>query len=113
MGKDLELVTGQRVAALDDGLVVPRIVADAGDGAAMRFIEFFTAQVHNPNTRKAYGRAAMDFCHWADDLGITNLNNILPVHVAAYVKHLDGCYSAPSTKQKLAAIRMLFDWLVT
>jgi hypothetical protein len=51
LAKDLELVTEQRVAGLEDGLVVPSIIADAGDGAAMRFIEFFTAQIHNPNTR--------------------------------------------------------------
>lgn len=113
MAGELEPVSRQEIDGLDDGLIVPRIVADAGDEAAMRFIEFFTAQIHNPNTRKAYGRAVGDFCHWCDDHGIRELTEILPVHVAAYVKHLGGRYAAPSIKQQLAAIRMLFDWLVT
>jgi site-specific recombinase XerD len=33
-------------------------------------------------------------------------------HVAAYVELLGKRYSAPTVKQHLAAIRMLFDWLV-
>jgi hypothetical protein len=33
---------------------VPAIIADAGDGAAKRFLEFFTANIRNPNTRAAY-----------------------------------------------------------
>ena len=35
-----------------------------------------------------------------------------PVHVAAYIEQLGKTRSAPSVKQHLAAIRMLFDWLV-
>jgi integrase/recombinase XerD len=34
------------------------------------------------------------------------------VHVAAYVEQLGKTHSAPSVKQHLAAVRMLFDWLV-
>ena len=33
--------------------------------------------------------------------------------VAAYIEHLTQEYSAPTVKQHLAAIRSLFDWLVT
>ena len=36
-----------------------------------------------------------------------------PVHVAAFVKELQGKFSPPTVKQHLAALRMLFDWLVT
>lgn len=35
-----------------------------------------------------------------------------PVHVAAYVETLQSHLVAPSAKQHLAAIGMLFDWLV-
>jgi hypothetical protein len=42
-------------------LTVTAIVADAGDGAARRFLEFFTATIRNTNTRRAYGRAVVDF----------------------------------------------------
>ena len=29
--------------------------------ASYRFFEFFTAQIRNPNTRRAYARAAVEF----------------------------------------------------
>jgi integrase len=35
------------------------------------------------------------------------------VHVAAWVEDLSRRYVAPTVKQHLAAVRMLFDWLVT
>ena len=34
------------------------------------------------------------------------------MHVAAYVEQLGASHAAPSVKQHLAAVRMLFDWLV-
>jgi hypothetical protein len=34
-----------------DGIVVPRVIADAGDQAARRFLEFFAATIRNKNTR--------------------------------------------------------------
>jgi len=34
------------------------------------------------------------------------------MHVAAYVEQLGNTHLAPSVKQHLAAVRMLFDWLV-
>ena len=40
------------------------------------------------------------------------LRDIEPVHVAAYVETLQQRLAPPSVKQHLAAIRMLFDWLV-
>ena len=36
-----------------------------------------------------------------------------PLHVAAYIEQLGKERSAPTVKQRLAAIRHLFDWLVT
>jgi hypothetical protein len=33
-------------------------------------------------------------------------------HVSAYVEVLTRSYKAPTVKQHLAAIRMLFDWLI-
>jgi integrase/recombinase XerD len=43
--------------------VVPRVIADAGDQAARRFLEFFAATIRNKNTRMAYYRAVCDFFH--------------------------------------------------
>ena len=92
-------------------IVLPRIIAEAGTRAGERFIEFFTAQIRNPHTRRAYGRAVADFCAWADEKAL-RLDQIRPVVVAAYVEQLTGTYAAPSVKQQLAALKMLFDWLV-
>jgi site-specific recombinase XerD len=80
--------------------------------ASRRFIEFFTAHVRNKNTRKAYARAAAEFATWCDHNQLRELRDIEPVHVAAYVESLQGRLAAPSIKQHLAGIRMLFDWLV-
>lgn len=91
---------------------VPAPVMAAGEGAARRFLEFFTANIRNPNTRQAYGRAVSSFFRWLEGVGLTELRAIEPVHVAAYIEQLGQSHSAPSVKQHLAAVRMLFDWLV-
>lgn len=80
--------------------------------AARRTLEFFTANIRNPNTRKAYARAVASFAAWCGEHGLRDLASIGPVHVAAYVEELQGRLSAPSVKQHLAALRVLFDWLV-
>lgn len=80
--------------------------------AGKRFVEFFTANIRNPNTRRAYARAAREFAAWCEQAGLTNLQDIEPVHVAAYVETLGLRISPPSVKLHLAGIRMLFDWLV-
>ena len=66
----------------------------------------------NPNTRAAYAQAVAQFLRWAEERGLT-LRTIEPIAVAAYVEELKARLAAPSVKQHLAAIRMLFDWLVT
>jgi site-specific recombinase XerD len=94
------------------GPVVPALIADAGEAAAKRFFEFFTANIENPNTRLAYAQAVAQFLRWAEGRRLT-LRTIEPIAVAAYVQELKGRLATPSVKQHLAAIRMLFDWLVT
>ena len=79
---------------------------------AKRTLEFFTAQIRNPNTRRAYARAASRFGAWCAERGLHDLQTIEPVHVAAYVEGLQARMSAPSVKLQLAALRVLFDWLV-
>ncbi len=93
--------------------LVPRLVADAGDPAAKRFLEFFAVTIRNPNTRTAYLRACRNFFAWCDRAGIGQLVDIEPIHVAAYIESMTDSYEAPTVKQHLAALRMLFDWLVT
>jgi integrase/recombinase XerD len=101
------------VVATRAGLPVPGIVADAGDAAARRFLEFFAATIRNRNTRAAYYRAVELFFAWYDRRRITQLARIEPLHIAAYIEGLQETVAKPTVKQHLAAIRMLFDWLVT
>ena len=90
----------------------PVAIIKAGSPAARRFWEFFAGQIPNPNTREAYLRAAFDFFGWLEGRGMVELPAIEPLHVAAYVQDLRGRYAVPTVKQRLAALRMLFDWLV-
>ena len=88
---------------------LPSLLAPDAD---RRVIEFFTAHIRNPHTRKAYARTAAGFAAWAERCGIAQLRQVEPVHVAAYVEELQARMAAPSVKLHLAGIRMLFDWLV-
>jgi len=126
----------EKLPAAFAGRPFPTIILRAGPGAGRRFIEFFTANIRNPNTRSAYARAVSQFFEWCDARGL-RLPDIGPFHVAAYIEELakrsprerhvmrtapNGSQfeatsqthplQAPSVKQHLAAIRMLFDWLV-
>jgi site-specific recombinase XerD len=81
--------------------------------AAFRVLEFFTAQVANPHTRQAYWNAARRFATWCEGHGITALESIHSLHVATFIRELEASMAPPTVKQNLAAIRMLFDWLVS
>jgi site-specific recombinase XerD len=81
--------------------------------AAQRVLEFFTAQLNNAHTRRAYLNATRRFADWCADHGLNELSAVQPFHVAAFVKQLQDDVSPPTVKQTLAALRMLFDWLVT
>src|SRR5689334_4635523 len=102
------------VSILDHAaIVVPGIVADAGEHAARRFLEFFAATIRNRNTRMAYMTAVSRFFGWCEQHQIGQLADIEPLHVAAYIEALGRDFEKPTVKQHLAGIRMLFDWLVT
>jgi site-specific recombinase XerD len=98
--------------AIRDGILVPRVIASAGDKAARRFLEFFAATIRNKNTRMAYYHACVRFFAWCDRHKIGEIADIEPLHVAAYVEAMGKDFEKPTVKQHLAAIRMLFDWLV-
>jgi len=81
--------------------------------AAKRVVEFFTAQINNDHTRRAYVNATRRFAAWCDERGLHQLAAVQPIHVAAFVKQLQSEVAPPTVKQHLAALRMLFDWLAT
>jgi hypothetical protein len=58
-------LTHDNVLTAADTHLVPALIADAGDPAAWRYIEFFTANIHNPSTRRAYARACGQFSRGA------------------------------------------------
>lgn len=80
--------------------------------AAERFVEFFTANIRTKNTRRAYYKAVCRFADWCAGKGLHELAQVKPLHVAAFVESLAGELAKPTVKQHLAALRMLFDWLV-
>nr|WP_176704159.1 tyrosine-type recombinase/integrase [Pseudomonas sp.]QDK64832.1 phage integrase XerD [Pseudomonas sp.] len=92
--------------------LVPTLISHAGERAGVRFLEFFTANIRNPNTRRAYARAVNEFLTWCAEVGVSNLAAVAPLHVATWIELQMHTLSAPSVKQRLAAIRHLFDWLV-
>ncbi|UOK73986.1 tyrosine-type recombinase/integrase [Ancylobacter polymorphus] len=92
---------------------LPSLVHAADERAQMRFLDFFTANIRNPHTRRAYGRAVTDFLTWCADQGVTGLGEVRPLHVSAWVEMQTRSHAAPTAKQRLAAVRHLFDWLVT
>ena len=109
MDKDLILLHSNSAVSVD---WLPAIIADAGPTAAQRFLEFFAANIRNRGTREVYGRAVARFCRWCDMNRIA-LRDISPLAVSAYVEVLSNEVSKPTVKLHLAAIRMMFDWLVT
>ena len=40
-----------------DTYIVPALIVAAGDQAGWRYVDFFAANINNPNTRRAYARA--------------------------------------------------------
>ena len=92
---------------------LPALVAVSGERAGLRFLEFFAAAIRNPHTRRAYAQAAGAFLDWCAVAGISSLAEVQPMHVAAWIELQTHEHSTPTAKQRLAALRHLFDWLVT
>lgn len=92
--------------------LVPSIIASAGHQASRRFLEYFAARIRNKGTRAVYLQAVNQFFAWCE-LNQFALTDIEPIVIAAYVEQLTIKLSAPTVKVHLAAIRMLFDYLVT
>ena len=104
-----ERSTDDAVVEWYSAAMVPAVIDRAGGQARKRFLEFFTATIRNENTRMAYARAVGAFFEWCREYRL-ELIDIEPIHVAAYIERHTG--APPTVKQNLAAVRMLFDWLV-
>jgi hypothetical protein len=73
-------------------------------------VEFILATIRTRNTHLAYARVVRGFLESCEARGLTP-GQIEPVVMAVYIEQHSG--SRPTVKQHLAAVRMLFDWLVT
>src|SRR4051812_41058537 len=119
---DLSRVLGHSAASASLQTVLPASLSRMpgtlpalflSDGrSARRFWEFFTAHIPNDHTRRAYFGAAGRFSAWCLGRQLADLAAIQPIHVASWLQELGRERSRPTVKQHLAAIRMLFDWLV-
>jgi integrase/recombinase XerD len=70
------------------GRALPALIAAAGPKASRRFVEFFTANIRNKNTREAYRRNITAFLGWCEAEAGLALDMIEPIVVAAYVEKL-------------------------
>lgn len=91
---------------------VPNLICNAGDRVSKRFIEFFAVSIRNKGTRVAYAHAVSEFYGWCEDHQL-RFEQIEPMVIATYVESLSARLSAPTIKLRLAAIKMLYDFLVT
>ncbi len=116
--KEPIVLTADDVVAAPPALIragiekLPATIAAAGAHTSERFIEFFTANIRNRNTRMAYALAVRQFFDWCEQRGL-RLDAIRATTVAAYIEQLGAGMAKPSVKQHLAAVRQLFDYLVT
>ena len=89
--------------------VVPALIADLGDEAAWRYVEFFTANIRNPHTRRAYARACSRFFAWCEDRGLTPAA-IRPHDVATYIEQLQhaglGAVGQAAARRRADAVRL-------
>jgi integrase/recombinase XerC len=107
-------------ALATDTYIVPALVAASGAEAIDRFLNFFATRIPNDNTREAYLRAAREFLAWCERHELRAMPDILPIHVAGWMQELKTQprgdkppLSVPTIKLRLAALRHLFDWLVS
>ena len=92
---------------------VPALVAAAREHSKRRFLELFAANIRNPRKRRAYDRAVAGFLTWCDDQGASSIAEVQSLHVASWIERQTREHAAPTAKARLAALRHLFDWLVT
>ncbi|MGA7657702.1 MAG: hypothetical protein WBV25_00055 [Methylocella sp.] len=64
----------------------PALIATSGECAAHSFLEFFTAQSRNLDTRRAYASEAEEFLAWCEPHGVmSNAKVQLPPVAATFV----------------------------
>jgi hypothetical protein len=65
---------------------MPALIAASDERAARRFLEFFAANIRNPHTRRAHGRAVAEFLTWRDDQGVPSVAAVQSLYLAAWIE---------------------------
>jgi site-specific recombinase XerD len=87
---------------------VPAMIAAAGERASLGFIDFFTANVRNPNTSAAYGVSVRGFFTWLETRGLAALGTIRTHHVSTYIEMLT---SRSAWASKTPEVHKLCSWM--
>lgn len=114
-GKAVAVIKPAKAAAVVKvDVELPALIDNGGPKLRKRFLEFFGASIRNPNTRAAYMKACAAFFAFLDENEVEAIDDIEPLHVAAWLEALQAEGRAVATqKQFMAAVRMLLDFLVT
>ena len=83
-----------QLLASSSSVSLPAIIT--GERAQLRFLEFFAANIRNPNTRRAYARAVNEFLTWCHGVGVPDLVAVGPLHVATWIELRTQTLAAPS-----------------
>jgi site-specific recombinase XerD len=111
LSQDLSLIPTELVPAEGQ---LPAITQGSGRKARDRIEHFLRAAIDNSNTRQAYGRALGSFFAFLEDGGRQRVQDIGPLDARDYLEAAKANgLSTATLKQHMAAVRMLFDHLVT
>jgi hypothetical protein len=83
---------------------LPGLIIRAEKLSTHRYVEYFVDRVRNPRRLESVGRGIMRFVNYCEHHGVMDLSKVEPKLVSDYV--------AKTKRPNLAAIRILFDWLV-
>jgi hypothetical protein len=105
----LTIIEPTAIATPTDTYIASALIADLGDQAGWRYVEFFTANIRNPHTRGAYARACARFFAWCEQRDLT-----LAGDPAARRRHLYraaadaglGAVSQAATRRRTNAVRL-------
>ena len=102
------------ISLVSDLSNIPFPVPNTAEQVRFAFKQFFCAEIDNEHTRRAYHNAIHDFFGFAARLENGNdLYAMSSLHVSAWIEDMKlRRLAAPTIKQRLAGLRMLFQSLV-
>jgi hypothetical protein len=90
----------------------PAFVAAAGARASYRFLEFFTAQIRDPHTRRAHPMPSGEFFDWVEEKGVTQLEVIESVQCRDLHRAVEPSAIRADHEAMPRPARHVLDWMV-